>query len=48
MEETGEALEGEALEAQVSLLESAIKAGSIPQSDVYIISKEGNKIFTSR
>ena len=34
--------------AHTSLLKSTIQGWSNPQTDVYIISKEGHKIFTNR
>ena len=34
--------------AHVSLLKSTIQGWSNPQTDVYIISREGHKIFTNR
>ena len=48
MEEMGEYnLEHDPM-AHASLLKSTIQGWSNPQSDVYIISKEGHKIFTNR
>ena len=48
MEEMGEyKLEHDPM-AHASLLKSTIQGWSNPQSDVYIISKEGHKIFTNR
>ena len=48
MEEMGEYnLEHDPM-AHASLLKSTIQGWSNPQSDVYIISKEGHKIFINR